>query len=349
MKAVRLRPEVFVVALSWAILSVPGAVQWLGAVAFHELGHGVVGRLWAGKRPAFDLQLGAADAYFAPDDTSHARCRIVATGLFASALFAVAMGRLGADPTPAWTWTAYQAFVFPASDGGVLLRERLVRRGLGPIEAFRWARRASLAAALVVGSVLWAAAWMQAFAAALFAVALALVVAETEWPALVHLAAYRAWREGRHEEVLEWAFRMKRGAPRLLEHVRELGVRSAMACDRVEAVEELGRRLPSGDPVRLEAAEWALRRDLPVGARWAEDALEDFDRAPSRHADAARDRLRELALAFALYEARQGRLESGAGLVERACGLGPVSFDWLEFAEAGRALLQHPRVARIRD
>lgn len=362
MRRVRLRPEVGGVALLLAVLSPVWSAHWLAAVVIHELGHGVLGLGLAGRTVRFDLQLGAADAYSRPDDPPSVRGVVVGFGLLVSLAYAATLTGLGFDGSAAWAWLAYQAFVFPASDGGVVIRDALTQMGWGPLRAFRRVQQLALTLAVALLAGFWVADWMFGFAVGLGLTALALVMAQTERPALVHVEAYRAWSEGRVEDVFRWADRIGPGSRVLSEHVRELAVRAALDAGRLRDVERYGTRLPPSHPARLEAAERLLdasndvdgaganpavrpgAEPAAVGARWAEDALDDYERAPTRWDPGRQDRLRGVLVRFALYESRGGRMESAAGLLERAAALGPVAFDWISYAAGGAELLAHPRV-----
>jgi hypothetical protein len=348
MSRIRLRPEVGAVGVLIAVLSPPWALTWLGAVVAHELGHGVVGAAVLGRPWRFDLQLGAMDAYVDAAESSRNHWIVAALGAAGSSALAGALAVAGLDATPAWAWTAYQAFVFPASDGGVLVRDAMVRRGWTPTSAFRRvAVGSAIVAALGLGAA-WQVEAMGLFGIALGLSALAFVVAHTEWPPLVHVEAYRAWDEGRHDEVFHWARTLKRGGPRLVTGVRELATRSALARQDVERTVEFGGGLDARDSVRLDAADMLLAHEDARGARWVEDALDHLDRAPAAWTEADRERLSPLLVRFALFESHHRRPESAAGLMERAAELGPVDYEWLTYAAGGRAVLDHPRVRRLR-
>lgn len=348
MSTVRLRPEVAVVAVLLAVLSLPWSLEWLAAVIVHEVGHGLLGAALVRRRWGLDVQLGAADAYLQLDDDARTRWTVALSGLVASLLFAAGLVAADLEASAAWAWLGYQAFIFPASDGGVLLRDGLVRRGWGASRAFRRTYAVSVLAAVGLLGALWVLGWMEPFGIGLGLLVGAVVMAETEWPALIHVEAYRAWNEGRFAEVLTWAEQLRRGGPRLWSNVRDLAARAAVELGRRDDVVTYGRQLPAEHPARLDAAEWLLRRDDTAGADWAESALDDFLRVPSRWDRDRRERLRELLVSFALFESRRGRAESAAGLLERAGGLGPLSYEWLEYEPGGPELLRHPRVARLR-
>jgi hypothetical protein len=311
----------------------------VGGVALHELGHGVVGAALANKPLRFDLQLGAADAYLSPSDRPAVRWTVTGFGLLLSLTYAAVRTGLGLDASAAWAWLAYQVFPLPASDGGVLLRDAWSRRGQGHIDAYRrtfLVGGVSLAALL---AALWTADVMGAFGLALALGALGVIVAETERPALVHLEAHRAWSEGRYTDVFAWTDRMRRGSRRLKQLVRELAVRSAMETRELDRVDRYGATLPPSDPARLDAAELLLDHDHEAGARWAEDAVADLERAPGAWSDGQREQLRSVLVRFALYESRSARPRSAAAMLERAQSLGPVDLEWLAYAEGGARLL----------
>jgi len=334
MSRVRLRPEVAVIAVLAAVLSFEWSVQWLLAVVIHELGHGVLGALLTRRPARFDLQLGAADAYVGPEESLAVRRTVTAGGLGLSLAYAIGRTALGLEASAAWAWLAYQAFPLPATDGGVALRDAMVRVGLGPAAAFSRTYAVGGALALLLLVVLWTAGAMTAFGLALVLAALGVVIAETERPALTHLEAHRAWSEGRHDDVLAWAERLGRSSLRLKRHVYDLGLRSATELGDADAVQRFGEGLPASNPSRLEAAELLLDLAREAGARWAEEAVADYDRAPSAWSEAQRDQLRQLLIRFSRYETRAERPRSASSLLARARALGPVDLEWLRYENA---------------
>ncbi len=341
---VRVRVEVLAILGVTAVLSPSFAGQLLAVMTVHELGHGVLGAWMTGHPVRFDLQFGAGDAYYVDGDPWPVRRATLLAGLLPTLLYASILRAVGGPTAVAWAYLTFQAWPFPASDGGVWLRDRLEHRGNSPIDAFR--RTGAIAVACTTAAVLalFVLSWTSALTWLLGISTFALVMARTEWPAVVHREVYDDWRAGRHRAVVERVRRHSAGRRARQAELGELGLLSAQALGDVEAMNSLRQRLWPLHPAYCAAARWLLDTDQGAGVRWAEDVLEQ------RHSSAAdgRERIQEVALHFALHEARAGRRESAIGLLETCSELGELDFEWLQYRDEIQALLADPRMAALR-
>lgn len=341
MNAIRVRAEILVLGAGLAAaVSVADAVWWLTAVVVHELGHGIVARALGHDR-LLDLQLGAGDGYtegvFDP--------RVLAAGPLVSGAAWLVLLQWG----PAWPgprfwffqWTAFQIWPFPASDGGVLLRSLLARSGLSE----RWAFGVTLAVGSTTAAVAIAAVGPSA-ASAVWWCGLAVVLAASEWPAVVHQEAYRLYQTGRYLEAAERA-RGRKGAR--FAGLRRLGVLAADAAHDLDRLVELIDQLPPSEPDTWPSVRKLLAAGHPESRRLAERALDGYAGREESLPAPARKELAEVAAAFGVSEAYRGAHESAFGLLERAQDLGFDRFDWLEFEPALEPLRRLPRWRGLAD
>jgi hypothetical protein len=336
---VRFRLEIGLVAVAAALLG--GwryGAGWLMAVAVHELGHVLVARATTGRFPVLDLQLGAGDAYLSERPTATDGA-VLAGGPLVSGLWCAAL--LVLEPNPpvaalaALHWFVFQVLPHPASDLGVAIRRWAVARGSSERGAFAVL---SLAAALWVPlllAALWVGVSPRAIEPWLPWAGLMVLVAYSEWPAVVHVDAYRAWTAGRLAHAV--ALALGRDGRR---HVglRRLGLRAALAGDDRDAVADLLRGLPVADPQGLEATQWMLRRDDPLGARRSEGLIDVLTSGAPVSPEAA-----EVVAEFGLYEARRGAFSSAVGLLEQAHGWGFQGMEWIRFRPEAKLLVGDPR------
>lgn len=317
--------------------SVEDACLWLLAVVIHEVGHGLMA--WArGSSKRIDVQLGAGDAYtggrFDP--------WVLAAGPGASlaAWSALLYGWPEQAAVRGWIlqWTLFQAWPFPTSDGGVALRGLWVRAGGSERSGFvavgiLGAVAAGAALAWIGPQHVWAVWW----------VGLAVLVAFTEWPAVLHLDAYRHFEAGRLEQVVRLA--SGRSGARF-ESLRRLGIQAAVVTGDSDRLATLVAESASVPEV------WVGIRKLlevghPEGRRQAERVLDGYAGREEGLTPPIRQGMAELAATFAVEEARRGAHASALGLLETAKGYGFDRFDWLEFEPELQPLRTHPRWAAL--
>lgn len=336
-RSVRARPEVAVVAVVAAALG--GwmyGLGWLCAVLVHELGHGLAARASGADAPLMDLQLGAGDVYAPPG------LAVLGSGVAASAcvLFAVVLADVGsaAFQVAFFHWLLFQATPHPSSDSGVWLRGELTRRGCSERRAFlivAWGAALSIPCALLA---CWNGIGPRSVEPLVPWIGLAVLVGVTEWPAVVHLDAWSAWRRKDLDAVVALSF----GAGPRFAPVRRLGLRAAVRKGDRDAVEALGARLSVTEPEMLRAAVWLLERDDALGARWAERLI-DVMSARAQPDPAAV----EVVVEFAMFEARRGAPTSALGLLKTARESGFDRFEWLSYRPEARALSEDPRWQRM--
>ncbi|MEM1025043.1 MAG: hypothetical protein AAGD10_08145 [Myxococcota bacterium] len=334
---IRLRIElVFVLVLAISLAGLHYAEGWLLAVILHELAHGLVARGLGGRGPVLDLQLGAGDAY--TSELSRGSWWVLAAGPVVSVALVLFMVGLPLGPPAAalgaFHWALFQTAPHPSSDGGVALR-RWMRPALGERRSFLLLSWASGALALLILVLMWRNLGPRTVEPLVPWVAVALLMAVSEWPAVVHAEAWQAWQRGEAARTLALA---RRPAGRRWDGLRRLGLEAAMQLCDSDAVAELAEGLPTLEPTMLRAISWMLQRDDERGARWAE-RLVDLLSAGSRSCQEAADAVAE----FGLYEARRGALDSSLGLFEQAQAWGFERAEWLDFRPEVQPLRQHPR------
>ncbi len=335
---IRVRLElVFVAGLTVVVGGPSYAVGWALAVVLHEAAHGSMGRAMGGRGPVLDLQLGAGDAYTA--GLSSGFWWVLGAGPFASVALVVLMVGLPVGPPAAalgaFHWALFQIAPHPSSDGGVALR----RLFAGWMTERRLFVLLSWLSAGVAGAVLvwmWRSLGPRSVEALIPWVAAAVLMAVSEWPAVVHAEAWRAWQAGEPERAV--ALARRRPVGRRWAALRRLGLEAAMELRDPDAVAELAEGVSSLEPVMLRAIAWMLKRDDERGVGWAE-RLVDVLSAGGRRSDEAAEAVAE----FGLYEARRGAWGSSLGLLEQACAWGFDRVEWLNFRPEVQPLRSHPR------
>lgn len=338
---IRVRLEwVFVAGLTVLVGGPSYGVGWLLAVVLHESAHGLVARAMGGRGPLIDLQLGAGDAYTA--GLTDGFWWVLAAGPFVSAGLVILLVGLPLGPSAAalgaFHWALFQTAPHPSSDGGVALRQ-LLSPSLGERRTF--ALLAWVSAAVGLGALVWMwdALGPRSVEPLVPWVAATALMAVSEWPAVVHAEAWRAWQTGEPRRAVALA---RRPVGRRWASLRRLGLEAAMELRDPDAVAELAEGVSSLEPVMLRAMAWMLRQDDERGARWAE-RLVDVLSAGGRQSEEAAEAVAE----FGLYEARRGALESSLGLLEQACAWGFDRVDWLNFRPELQPLRRHPRWIEI--
>lgn len=327
------------------------------AVAFHELGH-AVGAALVTRRFRMVLQLTGGGG--ALRDVPGRRAQTVV--LLAGPVFGILPWLIGTALLQAghegWlayfgavlrylgvVWAVFQLLPFPPMDGGLVLRGWLTHALGSATLAWRLGWVLGLASLLLILAVdarlLEPAVW-------LFGMTLLLGRGEAGY--VRHMDAYGAWERGAYREVLSRV----RGLPDYLpkedrEALSALGVAAAMELEDPAVVEEHATRLPAAHPRVVAAAEWLLRHQRPFGARLAQQALDALDAERPEAKVVERERWADLAFQLAVFEARDLKVSSAIGLLERAVSLGFDHLDRLEAEAAFTGLHSQPRWAALLD
>lgn len=355
----KVRLELLPIAVGlWAAAGAAMAASFLIAILVHETAHWAAARVLAPDRPKLTLQLTGGGSYVREIDRARARAAILGAGPIAGA--ALALSALAIAPLAAGgplqpfvrelfyvsaVWTAYQLMPFPPLDGGQLLRLVLEPRIKSATTVWRleWVLGFILAAVLVLVD-------LHNLTPVVLLTGIALILGRGESGYVRHLDAYSAWKRGDHARVLE----LIRKLPDYLEAndrraLLELGVFSAMELGDDAALERVALALPAQRPITIRAAQALLDRRHPAGAKLAQRALDALDAGLAQPSKEQLESFADLTFRFALYEARDGRVESALGLLERAIELCFSDLDRLEADGDLRSLRAHPRFTRLKE
>jgi hypothetical protein len=128
----------------------------------------------------------------------------------------------------------------------------------------------------------------------------------------------------------------------------ELGLFAAKELGDAESAFELSAQLPPFRPVVMSTGEWLLTLGNSGGAKIAQRALDALDQERTKiTTEEERERYADLTFRYAVYEARELRLESALGLLERAASLGFADRDRIEAEPAFRPLADNPRWTKV--
>jgi Zn-dependent protease len=328
------------------------------ALFAHESAHYFMAVGVGGASAPLTLQVTGGGSYVRSIDSKAKTIMVLAAGPVASALLAVLALNLRLfvfEETPLFSgffgalfyasaiWTIYQLTPFPPLDAGQILRVALAPKYMGATAAWRvgWALGFVAAGAWVLFDVKNAEP-------AVLLTGMALILGRAEAGYVRHLDAYAAWEKRDYKRVIELVQRV----PDYLDKsdrwsLLELGMFAAMESEDAASLETIAQKLPPHRPVVMKAAEWLLVRGKAFGAKIAQHALDALDHEVVKPNPEEKERFADVAFRFAVYEVKEGRVESALGLLERAVGLGFKDVDRIK-ADSDLARLEtHPRFSAI--
>jgi hypothetical protein len=233
---------------------------------------------------------------------------------------------------------------FPPLDGGQILRLALQDRNVGATFAWRLGWALGFLAAIVL--VLIDSTNLQPV---VLLTGMALILGRGESGYVRHVDAYALWEKGDHRGVLA---RVKK-LPEYLDRedrakLLELGLYAAKELGDQASAVELAAQLPPFRPVVMSIGEWLLTKDNSGGAKIAQRALDALDEERTKIATPEeRERYGDLTFRYAVHEARELRMDSALGLLERAVDLGFSDRDRTEAEPAFKPLLDSPRWTKV--
>lgn len=309
------------------------------AVVAHELGHFVVARL-LGADVTLILQVGGGRPYLkglvgvAPMVAVLLAGPVAGLVPFTASLY---MEYFGAKTRNAVVlWTLYQLIPFPTLDGGQLLAATALARVPRALTRSRILWGLAAATVLLLG---WRLPGLVQYLGV--GSVMAVLLARSEAGPTRYADAYEAWEAGDHLAVLARTERI----PRYLNEedaqaLALLGLASARAIDKADAMENLVQWLAPYHPERVRAAEYLLRQGYAEGGILARMAFDALDKGRITEHEMDSELWADLAFYYASAEAERGRRDVALNLLERAEALG---FDHVERLEAD------PQLGSLKD